>query len=114
MAAHTTEADRPRTTAREAPAARTGPTEDPHRHVRAVHHAIDANTTQVHLPLCGAHAHLELPPADKLAFYAGLAGAAAFGVIEWPIAIIAGVGHLLSDDRHNRMLRALGEALDAV
>jgi hypothetical protein len=31
-----------------------------------------------------------------------------------PIAVITGVGHLLSEDRHNRTLRTLGEALDAV
>jgi len=36
-----------------------------------------------------------------------------FGLIEWPIAVLTGVGHLLSDDRHNRTLQALGEALDA-
>jgi len=27
--------------------------------------------------------------------------------------VLTGVGHLLSDDRRNRTLRALGEALDA-
>jgi len=36
-----------------------------------------------------------------------------FGLIEWPIAVLTGVGHLLSDDRHNRTLQALGVALDA-
>jgi len=54
-----------------------------------------------------------LPPLDKLAFYAGLGAAVAFGVIEWPIAALTGLGHLLTDDRRNRTLRALGEALDA-
>ena len=84
-----------------------------HHQRRAVQHAIDANTTHLDLHLGPARVHLSLPPLDKLAFYAGLAGAAAFGVIEWPIAVITGVGHALSDDRHNRTLRALGEALDA-
>lgn len=84
------------------------------RHQEAAQHAVEANTTQLHLPLGGgSELHLTLPPLDKMAFYAGLAGAAAFGVIEWPIALLAGVGHLLSDDRRNRTLRALGEALDA-
>jgi hypothetical protein len=91
-----------------------GATDDAHRHRQAAQHAIHTNTTHLDLRLGSAHAHLELPPVDKLAFYAGLVGAAAFGVIEWPIAVIAGVGHLLSDDRRNRTLRALGEALDAV
>jgi len=85
-----------------------------HRHRDAAQHAIRSNSTQLDLRLGGAHAHLELPPVDKLAYYAGLAGAAAFGLIEWPIALVAGLGHLLSDDRRNRTLRALGEALDAV
>jgi hypothetical protein len=75
---------------------------------------VEANTTHLDLELGSAQLHLTLPPLDKLAFYAGLAGAAAFGVIEWPIAVLTGVGHLLSDDRRNRALRALGEALDAV
>lgn len=61
-----------------------------------------------------AHLHLALPPLDKLAFYAGLGGAAVFGIVEWPIALITGIGHALSDSRRHRTLAALGEALDAV
>lgn len=136
MAVRTTEADEPRTTsartalpaggagagadrARDAdstvqPAARIGAADEAHRHRQAAQHAISSNSTHLELRLGGVHAHLDLPPVDKLAFYAGLAGAAAFGVIEWPIAVVAGIGHLLSDDRRNRALRALGEALDAV
>ncbi len=53
------------------------------------------------------------PTLDKLALYAGRGGAAALGVIEWPIDVLTGIGHLLSDDRRDRTLRALGEALDA-
>lgn len=93
-------------------AASTGGTH--HRHRRAAQDAVAANTTQLDLHVGPAGIQLTLPPADKLAFYAGLAGAAALGVIEWPIALINGIGHLLSDDRRNRTLRALGEALDAV
>lgn len=135
MAARSTEADRPRTTSprkalpaggtgadgasdaadgRAQPVARTRGGDDEHRHRQAAQHAIHSNSTHLELQLGGIHAHLDLPPVDKLAFYAGLAGAAVFGVIEWPIALVAGVGHLLSDDRRNRALRALGEALDAV
>lgn len=87
---------------------------DPHRHRHAVEHAVDSNTTHLDLDLGSAHLHLTLPPLDKLAYYLGLGGAAAFGVIEWPIALAAGVGHLLSDNRRHRTLAALGEALDAV
>lgn len=110
MAARTTHADRATTTSPR----KALPAGDAHPHRHAAQHAIHSNSTHLELRLGGAHAHLDLPPVDKLAFYAGLAGAAAFGVIEWPIAVIAGIGHLLSDDRRNRTLRALGEALDAV
>ncbi len=50
------------------------------------------------------------PPLGKLAFYIGLTGAAAFGLIEWPMAALTGIGHLLSDDRGNRAMRALDAA----
>jgi hypothetical protein len=83
------------------------------RNTRAAQHAIDVTSTTVRFHLGDTQIKLNLPPLDKSAFYVGLAGAAAFGVIEWPIAVITGVGHLLSEDRHNRTLRALGEALDA-
>ena len=105
--------------ARTRPARRSGQqtSADKHdhdQHRRAVQHAVEANTTQIHLDLGPAHLHLSLPPLDKMAFYAGLGGAAALGVIEWPIAILTGVGHLLSDNRRHRTLAAVGEALDAV
>lgn len=83
------------------------------RNTRAAQHAIDVTSTTMRFHLGDTQVKLNLPPLDKFAFYVGLAGAAAFGVIEWPIAVITGVGHLLSEDRHNRTLRALGEALDA-
>lgn len=82
-----------------------------HRH--AANRAVAANTSHIDFHLGDTAIHLELPPVDKLAFYAGLTGAAVLGVIEWPIALLTGIGHLLTDDRRNRTLRALGEALDA-
>lgn len=84
------------------------------RHQRAARRAVEANTTHFEVRLGDNVVRVELPPVDKLVFYAGVAGLAAFGVIEWPIAVITGVGHLLSDNQHNRTLHALGEALDAV
>jgi hypothetical protein len=83
------------------------------RHAQAAQQAIDATSTTAHFHLGDTDVKLTLPPLDKLAFYLGLTGAAALGLIEWPIAVLTGVGHLLSEDRHNRALRALGEALDA-
>lgn len=94
-----------------APAGRSG--QPAGRHTRAAQDAIDATSTTVRFHLGATAVKVNLPPVDKLAFYAGLAGAVAFGVVEWPIAVLTGVGHLLSEDRHNRALRSLGEALDA-
>ncbi len=75
--------------------------------------AVDANSTHLHFCVGDAAVHLTLPPLDKLASYAGVTGAAAFGLIEWPIAALTCLGHLLSDDRRNRTVRVLGDALDA-
>lgn len=80
---------------------------------QAAEQAVQATSSHVHLTLGGTRIDVTLPPVNKLAFYLGLTGAAALGVIEWPIAAVTGIGHLLSDDRGNRALRALGEALDA-
>lgn len=82
-------------------------------HQRAAQHAVDTNSTHLRFHVGDTAVAVELPPLDKLAFYAGLGGAAAFGLIEWPMALLTGVGHLLSDDRRNRTVRALGAALDA-
>jgi hypothetical protein len=84
------------------------------RHKRAAARAVAANTTQLDFHVGRTEVHLQLPPPDKLAFYAGLAAVAALGVIDWPVAVLTGLGHMLTDDRHNRTLRALGEALDSV
>lgn len=86
----------------------------PGHHRRAADRALDRNSTHLDFALGRVEVHVTLPPLDKMAFYVGLAGAAALGVVEWPVALLTGVGHLLSDDRRNRTVRALGEALDAV
>jgi hypothetical protein len=83
-------------------------------HQRAAQHAVEANATHLGFHLGDTAIEITLPPPDKLAFYAGLVAAAALGVVDWPIALVTGLGHLLSDDQHNRSLHLLGEALDAV
>jgi hypothetical protein len=80
----------------------------------AAHQAVAANSSHIRFTVAHTAVDISLPPVDKLAFYAGLGGAAALGIIDWPIAALTTIGHLLSDDRRNRTLRALGEALDAV
>jgi hypothetical protein len=37
-----------------------------------------------------------LPAADQLAYYAGVTGLAVIGVLEWPVAAVAGLGVLVA------------------
>ncbi len=83
------------------------------QHRQAAQQAVDSNSSHLRFHLADTAVDVSFPPLDKLAFYAGLGGAVAFGLIEWPIAALTGLGHLLSDDRRNRTVHALGEALDA-
>jgi len=61
------------------------------------------------LPLLGTVA---LPSGDELAFLAGVGVLAAFEVIEWPVAVLLGVGHALALDHRHRLLHDFGEALE--
>lgn len=54
---------------------------------------------------------IETPPIEHLAFYGGLAILAGTGLVEWPIAIALGVGHVLIELTKRPGLEALGEAL---
>jgi hypothetical protein len=53
-----------------------------------------------------------LPPPDQLVYLGGLAVLTALEIVEWPIALFLGAGHLLASDRNNKMLTAFGEALE--
>jgi len=75
----------------------------------AVLRAIQGNTVNVPLPLLGT---VQLPPLDSLALYGGLAALAAVGLLEWPVAAAVGVGHLLVQQQHFRLLHDFGEALE--
>lgn len=61
------------------------------------------------LPLLG---NVDLPPADALAFAAGLTLMAVAGAIEWPVAGLIGLGHYLSQSRQSSALRDFGAALE--
>jgi hypothetical protein len=75
----------------------------------AVLRAIQGNTVDVPLPVLGT---VRLPPLDSLALYGGLATLAAIGIMEWPVAAAIGVGHLLVQQQHFRLLHDFGEALE--
>ena len=75
----------------------------------AVLRAIQGNTVDVPLPVVGT---VRLPPLDSLALYGGLATLAAIGIMEWPVAAAIGVGHLLVQQQHFRLLHDFGDALE--
>jgi hypothetical protein len=77
--------------------------------VLAAERTIQRNSVQVALPLIGV---LHLPSKDDLVFMGGVAGLAALGIIEWPVAITLGIGHALAANRHNRLVREFGNALE--
>jgi hypothetical protein len=54
---------------------------------------------------------VRVPSPKRLAFYGGIAALAAFGILDWPVALVIGIGHLLADDHHHKMLAEFGEAL---
>ncbi|HSP36555.1 MAG TPA: hypothetical protein VLR26_02250 [Frankiaceae bacterium] len=58
-----------------------------------------ANRTDLHFTVAVLTDDISMPPLDKLACYSGLAGAAAIGVISWPIAMLTEAGHLLAKGR---------------
>ncbi|WP_329429709.1 hypothetical protein OG339_14930 [Streptosporangium sp. NBC_01495] len=62
------------------------------------------------LPVIGT---LTLPPPDRLVFYGVLGALGALGVIEWPVALVVGLGHYLSEQRRFPILRQAGQAAEA-
>ncbi len=55
---------------------------------------------------------VELLPPEQLAFLAGVGVLAVLEIVEWPVALVLGVGHQLAHSHHGRLLRAFGEALE--
>ena len=79
--------------------------------VVAAEQAVRRNTLHLQLPIVG---ELELPAAEEVAYIGGVTVLAVVGVLEWPVAVLLGIGHGLATARHNKMLRAFGEALEEV
>jgi hypothetical protein len=67
------------------------------------------DSVRVRVPLLG---QVGLPPADDLAFLAGVGVLAVVGAVEWPVAVLLGVGHALASRRRDKVLREFGEALE--
>jgi hypothetical protein len=75
----------------------------------AAEQAVQRDALRVRLPVIG---ELRLPARDEVVFLGGVVVLAVIGVLEWPVAVLLGVGHELAANRHHKVLRAFGEALE--
>jgi xanthosine utilization system XapX-like protein len=78
-------------------------------HRDAVQRVREAQTFAVTLPVLG---RVRFPRPEQLAFYGALGALAAVEIIEWPIALVLGVGHALMQNEHSRVAHEVGEALE--
>jgi hypothetical protein len=76
---------------------------------RAAERVINSETMLIELP--EGLGTVRLPSPKRLAFYGGIVALAAFGILDWPVALVIGAGHLLAEDHHHRTLAEFGEAL---
>lgn len=72
------------------------------------HHLDGTPTTRVPVPGLGT-VELSRP---ELVYVGGIAALGVLGLLEWPIALVMGAGHLLAADRSNRAARELGDAME--
>ena len=75
----------------------------------AASQACEKNSLSIILPGVG---QLKLPPPEQLAYFAGIAALTALEIIEWPVAVVLAAGHILADQRRNKILHDFGEALE--
>jgi hypothetical protein len=64
---------------------------------------------QVRLPIVG---EVTLPPADRLAYFAGIGVLAALELIEWPVALVIVAGHVLAAQHMSRLVKGIGQAFE--
>jgi hypothetical protein len=69
----------------------------------------EAETVGLRLPMVG---QIRIARPDHLAYYGGLAALAALQLIEWPIALVLGAGHVLAESHHSRLAQELGDAFE--
>lgn len=67
------------------------------------------HTFVLNLPVVG---RVTVPRPEQLAYYGGLAALAALELIDWPVALVIGTGHLLASNHRNQILEEIGEALE--
>jgi xanthosine utilization system XapX-like protein len=81
----------------------------PTTHRDAVERVRQAHSFTVTLPVVG---RVRVPRPEQLAFYGALGALAAVEIIEWPVALVLGVGHALMQNEHSRVAQEVGEALE--
>jgi hypothetical protein len=76
---------------------------------RAVEQALEQETISIDLP--EPMGTVRLPSPHRLAFYGGITALGVFGILDWPVVVVIGIGHLLAEDRHHKLLADFGSAL---
>jgi hypothetical protein len=90
-------------------ASRAAPRRPVEHAVIAAEQAVQRNSLFLRVPVLG---ELTLPPPEQVAFIGGVAVLAVIGVLEWPVALLLGVGHGLATNAHRKVVRAFGQALE--
>lgn len=78
-------------------------------HRGAVHAVRDARGFAMTLPVVG---RVKVPHPEQLAYYGALGVLAAVEIIDWPVALLLGAGHMLMQNEHSRVVQEVGEALE--
>jgi hypothetical protein len=86
-----------------------GSRRQPDAAARTAAHVVGKHALTITLP--GDLGVVRLPEPERLAFYGGISALAAFGILDWPVAVVLGIGHLLAEDHQHKVLSAFGEAL---
>lgn len=81
------------------------------KHRDVVKRVREAESFAINLP---GHGRLQVPRPEQLAFYGALGVLAALEIIEWPVALVLGVGHALTQNEHSRVIQEIGEAMEDV
>lgn len=77
---------------------------------KAAETALADRTYKATLP-CGLGT-VRIPPPEHLALYGGILALGLFGIVDWPVVLAIGIGHVLADDHHHKVLARFGSALE--
>ncbi|ART71596.1 hypothetical protein BTO20_26335 [Mycobacterium dioxanotrophicus] len=69
----------------------------------------DVDSVEIGLPVVGK---VRIRQPERLVYYGAVAVLAAAEIIEWPVALVLGVGHALADNHHSKVAQELGSALE--